>query len=152
VPNLNQLEGQATAQDVSCPHDKLPERARPSPLLLSANAKRGWAVVEIEFAGAWAEITHHRYVLRRMAQQRVLELPRLAHAARRLHALGARVGSNDLVGVSSAILAWSEQAMQSEAREQAGALLLELSGALDHLCATQNGAVGYRHHLEGVAH
>lgn len=100
----------------------------------------GWVVVEIEFAGAWAEITHHRYVLRRMAQQRVLELPRLAHAARRLRALGARVGSRELVGVSSAILAWSERAMQSEAREQAGALLLELSGVVDHLCAGQISA------------
>lgn len=100
----------------------------------------GWLVVEIEFAGAWAEITHHRYVLRRMAQQRVLELPRLAQAARRLSALGARVGSSELVGVSSAILAWSERAMQSEAREQAGALLLELSGVVDHLCAGQINA------------
>jgi hypothetical protein len=109
-------------------------------------------VIEIEFAGAWAEITHHRYVLRRMAQQRVLELPRLAQAARRLSALGTRVGSHELVGVSSAILAWSEHAMQSEAREQAGALLLELSGVLDHLCAVQTGVPVPRRPASIVSH
>lgn len=125
---------------MSCPYDKLPERV--SHAVAAFRRLLGLVVIEVEFAGAWAEITHQRYLLRRMAQQRVLDLPRLAQAAGRLHVLGGRVGSNDLVGVSSAILAWSERALQSEAREQAGALLLELSGALDHLCAAHNGHRG----------
>ena len=114
---------------------------------VAALAGRLWGLVvlqQTELADAWAEITHHRFVLRRMAQQRLLALPELTHAARRLRALGQRVGAQQLIGVATAILTWSESAVRTEAREQAGALLIELSDTLDRVCAMQTPALAVR--------
>jgi len=79
-----------------------------------------------------------------MAQQRLLALPELAQAARRLRALGQRVGAHQLVGVANAILTWSDGALRGESREQAVALLMELSDALERLCAMQAPAATQR--------
>jgi hypothetical protein len=91
---------------------------------------------------AWAAITHQRFLLRRLAQQSVLDPRDLLAIARQLSSLGEQVREPRLVSVAQAVLLWGSTKETSEKREQGGILLIELYDAVDRLPEARWSAAG----------